>query len=275
MHPDPEYGSHAPGRLCRAVIGACHAMPVSWLGKRLALALRKICLKTRAECLDYEIDGIRFRFHLRDNVGERKFLFMPQFFDVFERDYIRRHLNPGDTFIDIGANAGIYTLTAAASMGGHGKVVAVEPNPVMQARLAFNVALNGYTECVEIDGVGISDRAGSFSLYLDHSNLGGSSLTRTHAGDAIEIQCLTLAELLARHGVTTPRMLKIDIEGAEDRALVPFFDAADPVQYPRHIIMENSPREWDLDLVAYLQNKGYRVVRTTRMNLVLSLDHYY
>src|SRR5436189_141391 len=51
-------------------------------------------------------------------------------------------LQPGDCFLDIGANVGQYALAAAGRIGTHGQVVAVEPNPEICSDLLHNVGLN-------------------------------------------------------------------------------------------------------------------------------------
>lgn len=62
--------------------------------------------------------------------------------------------------------------------------------------------------------------------------------------------------------------MKIDIEGAEDRALFPFFENAPESLFPAILIMENSVGQWQRDLPALLKQKGYRIMQTTRMNVI-------
>jgi FkbM family methyltransferase len=218
--------------------------------------------------IDAEVEGIRFRLHMKDNVSERKFLFMPQFFDAFERGLMRERLKDGGVFADIGANAGIYSMTAAALVGDGGTVLAVEPNPAVMKRLALNAALNGFTGRIRMAGVGVSDAAGSFDLVLDESNLGGSSLVAARSGKSIRVPCLPLLDLLRQEGISRLDGLKIDIEGAEDKALAPFFRAAPRDLHPGFIILENSEGQWAEDLPGILRAAGYRLLRRTRMNLV-------
>ena len=47
--------------------------------------------------------------------------------DFHEMNFIRRYLRAGDTFLDIGANIGVYSLLAASRVGPSGRVVAFEP----------------------------------------------------------------------------------------------------------------------------------------------------
>lgn len=127
---------------------AAQSMPANWLGRRAALLLRKLVLRRGPDIIDAEIHKLRFRLYMRDNVSERKYLFLPQFFDAEERELLWRSLGPGDSFADVGANAGIYTLWAARAVGEKGRVAAIEPNPVMIERLRCNIAFNGFEDRV-------------------------------------------------------------------------------------------------------------------------------
>ena len=48
---------------------------------------------------------------------------------------VRRMLRPGDTFLDIGANIGYFTLMGSSLVGSTGRVIALEPNPSNCARV--------------------------------------------------------------------------------------------------------------------------------------------
>lgn len=245
-----------------------------WLGRRLALLARRAVLRGRREPVDATVDGLRMRVHVTDNVSERKFLFMPQFCDVAERDYLVRHLAPDGVFLDIGANAGIYSLTAAralAGMGGRGYVLAVEANPTMQARLSYNIALNGFQVHFRLAPVALSDHVGEVTFNLSPDNLGESSLAAT-GGEAIRVPCQTLQGLLAEHGVSRVDGMKIDVEGMEDVILMPFFEAAPASLFPRFIVIENSADRWRGDLFGLLARLGYRQHGRYKMNSLLVLD---
>lgn len=72
-----------------------------------------------------------------------------------ETDFLAKALQPGMTFIDIGAHVGYYTLLGAAAVGKEGKVIAFEPEPYNLEILTKNVALNELTNVV-VEGKGIS-----------------------------------------------------------------------------------------------------------------------
>ncbi|MBI3441273.1 MAG: FkbM family methyltransferase, partial [Proteobacteria bacterium] len=168
------YGTYALGKHQNQLLRWAQSMPLSWLGRRSALALRKAVLLRGPAIVDAVVDGLKFRLYTKDNVSERKFLFMPQFFDHDERSLLKKTLKAGDTFVDVGANAGVYALTAAALVGDQGRVVAIEPNPSVLERLQFNSALNGFNNRFFFEQSGVSDTEGSFDLNLDDRNLGGS-----------------------------------------------------------------------------------------------------
>src|SRR4051812_25889815 len=57
---------------------------------------------------------------------------------------LRKHLRPGDTVYDVGANYGMHTLLMARCVGPKGKVFAFEPVPAIRAELEKNIQLNGF-----------------------------------------------------------------------------------------------------------------------------------
>ncbi len=58
-------------------------------------------------------------------------------------NFIVSRLRHGDTFVDVGANIGYYTLLAARCVGREGAVVAIEPLPTALGELRRNTEING------------------------------------------------------------------------------------------------------------------------------------
>ena len=246
----------------------------TWLGRKVALILRKIVLRGRNEPIDAQIGELRMRVHVRDNVSERKFLFMPNFCDPAERRYVVEHLSNGGTFLDIGANAGIYTLTAAHRYGQFdrgGRVLAVEANPTMQARLSFNIQLNAFEAYAKAIPLALSDHVGSAEFTVSETNLGESGLA-TPGARKITVPCTTLLDLLEQEGVTKLDGIKIDVEGMEDVILLPFFEQADKSLFPGFIIIENSSNRWRSDLLGLMRKCGYAELGHHKMNHIMVLQ---
>jgi FkbM family methyltransferase len=265
------FGVYALGKHQGQLLQWAQSVPLSWLGRRAALILRKAVLFRGQPIIDAAVEGLKLRLYTQDNVSERKFLFMPQFCDPYERGLLRKTLTEGSVFVDVGANAGIYTLTAAAQVGESGRVLSIEPNPVVLERLKFNAALNGFDKRIITEQAGVSDAEGSFDLTLDDTNLGGSSLVAERSARKMNVVCHKLLFLVQKHRLPKIDALKIDIEGAEDRALIPFLAEAPQHVYPKIIILENSPNDWKQDLPAALAKAGYGLQKTTRMNQVWML----
>lgn len=262
------FGTYSLNKREAQLLRWAQSMPVSWLGRRAALAFRKLVLMKNRPIVDAVADGMQFRLYMNDNVSERKYLFMPQFFDWYERKMLRRVLPEGGVFVDIGANAGVYTMTAAACVGADGRVLAIEPNPAVLERLQFNAGLNGFLERVTVEQSCVGDTEGEVELSLDDSNLGGSSLVEQRSTRKIIVPCRKLLDVVQGHNIARIDALKIDIEGAEDMALIPFLQGAPQELLPRLMIIEKSPSQWKGDLKSALKKAGYLLIETTRMNFV-------
>lgn len=124
---------------------------------------------------------------------------------------LQRHLKPGDTYVDIGANVGVMAFTAAAAVGPQGRVLAFEPHPDNIRHFLAGVNVNGF-EHVTLHGFALSNAPSIFSLIGTSNGYlmpGGETVFQTVAlvGDPI------LAD--------EPRIdfIKIDIEGHEPQAL--------------------------------------------------------
>ena len=75
------------------------------------------------------------------------------------------------------------------------------------------------------------------------------------------------AVILADQGAD---VIKIDIEGMENRALFPFFERIAKAQYPKLIVMEDGINEqWERDILSWLLANGYHAAARTRGNIML------
>lgn len=266
MEPDAPFGTYAPSGLVRSLIGICQAQKVGPLGRRVALWLRRVAMMAHGPIFDVTVRGINLRLHPSDNVGERKFLFMPQFFDPEEMRLLAEKLPADGIFVDIGANVGLYSLNAARHLGPGGRVLALEPGPEAIRRLKGNLSLNRTLADITHVDCAIGDREGTMILRLDSRNLGGSSLVHDRGGEGLPVRVRPLLDVLTEKGITRIDMLKIDVEGAEDKALIPFFTTAPIGLHPAWLIIERSEDSWAADLLGTLARHGYHAVGNSKMN---------
>jgi len=240
-----------------------------FLGHTLAHALRRIFILTHAKIVDYAQDGINFRFHLLDNVCERRYFFTPQIYDTEEHKYINEHLPPDGVFVDVGANVGIYSLWAAKKMGPSGTVIAIEPNEAALKRLRFNISANPDLQQITVVAMGVGAKKGNFKLYLDPTNLGGSSLFEKEQTPLIEVPCAPLYDIIKAHTVNRRiGIMKLDIEGYEEVVLRAFFAEAPESILPGAMIIENSQTLRTGNIPGMMQQAGYHKFLQTRMNSI-------
>lgn len=117
-------------------------------------------------------------------------------------------LRPGELYIDVGANAGTYSLLAAKL--ARCSVIAFEPGEAAAQMLRTNLALNGVLDRVEIIEVGASNKQDilGFTTYKDALN----RITNVQNEHTTTIQVDTLDNMLVDK---QPVLIKIDVEGHE------------------------------------------------------------
>jgi FkbM family methyltransferase len=224
----------------------------------------------RAGPIDAMYQGASFRLYHQMSATERGALFNADY-NREELDFLRAHVPTGGTFVDLGANVGTYALVLARHVGASGKVIAVEPHPVIHARLAFNRNASAADQ-VRLVAAAVGPADGELLIETDGDNLGASHVASgASSADAIKVPSLRLMRILAEAGIASVDALKIDIEGFEDRALIPFFNEAPPALWPRAVVIEHLSRdEWQQDCIADMVARGYREAGRTRSNTLLT-----
>src|ERR1700730_1185919 len=270
----PTFGALAPGLLDRTVMAMTKPLPDTWAGLRLAILLRRAVtmrLDYPDGALDVERWGLRMRLHPRDNGCEKNLLFTPRMYEpeelaALENDIARAKGQPF-TFVDIGANVGLFSLFVASRAGQHARILAIEPEPGNLRRLEFNVRANPGVP-ITIIPKALSDEAGVVAVELDRRDRGGTRTKKIdQAGESTEtvrVPSQTLLDVLAGEGVDAVDALKIDVEGLEDVILAPFFRDALPQLRPRLVIGEESGPRWEVDLMSVMRGCGYELVALSR-----------
>jgi FkbM family methyltransferase len=179
-----------------------------------------------------------------------------------EMDFWRESLQPGMTVIDVGANVGVYTFSAAQRVGETGRVIAIEPFSNCVQCLQETCRINDLTQVTVCRGAA-SDRLGSAYLSLHAaSELNELVITPDATNrDVEEVPCLTLDSLLDQEQLQRVDWLKIDAEGHElqvlkgsDRLLSQF---APTILYENIAGHQGSNRP----VAEYLLSKGYHLFR--------------
>jgi FkbM family methyltransferase len=132
------------------------------------------------------------------------------------------------TFLDVGANTGVFALVAAAQPECQA-AFAFEPNPETYEMLEANIALN-HADVVPFPLAISAGDPGTQSLWVPEGHSGGATFRTNHDDrqhDEVRVQTVGrqfLDELATR--VTAPVLLKIDVEGHESEVLDELFASA-------------------------------------------------
>lgn len=265
------WGALAPRGAARLLLGACHGLPGSsrvWY--RLGKLLRGPLRKGRPRPYDVSMRGLRLRLMNRGNFCETTALFTPKFYDVAELDWLCRRLADGGTFLDVGANVGLYSLVVAGRLGSRVSVHAVEPDPKLARRMRFNAAENGLE--IHPHPVALSDYEGEGRLAVSTVQSGQNAVVDGETqSPSLAVQVTTLPSLCRAAGIDAITALKIDVEGHEDRILSHFFQVADQHLWPRAILIEYVHDAANLT-GRLMSDYGYREAGRTFRNLMLVRD---
>ena len=263
------YGAYAPSGMVARLLNRTRVAGQGWLGHRMAFAWRKLAIwLLRGAPVDVETFSARMRLFPYNNVSEKRILFTPQYFDEAERKLLADAMHENYVFIDIGANVGGYCLFAAAHAKPGSRILAIEPQPDIFERLIFNIRQNSFANMKAID-CAVADKDGEIVLFLDRENRGETSMRivgHDGPGSNITVPAKTLLTIATEEGYDHIDAIKLDVEGAEDLILEPFFRTAPEHLWPKLIMMEHLHQRWVVDSPRLLMDKGYREVQRTKNN---------
>ncbi|HVW55709.1 MAG TPA: FkbM family methyltransferase [Rhizobiaceae bacterium] len=259
-----------PGTLDRIVWSTA---TTGFLSSRLRKAIRKKLGASRAGPFDIMAEGIRFRAYPTENRCDRVITGQRQLPERSERALLAPFVRKGSVFVDIGANVGTYTLWASRLVGPAGRVVALEPHPRTYAKLRFNILANEALNIVVLN-VAAGNEEGTALLRFDGGgNIGGASLLASEGGASdvsVPITMRPLKTLIENAGLPRPDVIKVDIEGFEDQALLPYYEMAEPTLWPVTVMVETALKErWKTDCVSFLKERGYKEKAATKENVIL------
>lgn len=218
------------------------------------------------------IRGVRFEcdFTLDPRVGD-------MFFSAYEPDEVailERYLEPGDVFVDVGANIGYLTAIGASLVGPEGEVHSFEPVPEYFSRLEALCGANS-RYAIRANAMALGERDGSAEIaQAANGNIGWNTMVpgmlrgEVRARHAVPVQ--RLDRYLAQRGIARVALIKIDAEGFELpilRGASSFLDMARPLP---PILCEVAPGAYPLlgssvaDVFDYMTHYGYAALDVER-----------
>lgn len=172
--------------------------------------------KQLGECVVRTRYGFKYKADMGDWLGQ--YVYLTGIYEPPTARVIADLLAPGNTFIDIGANSGFFTLLASRRVGPDGCVISFEPVPSMRKRLLENIALNDMRN-VQVHDAAISNLEGVLPLFEGPEGHKGISSLRHIDDSTATIEVKTLPLDTFESALASVNLVKIDVEGAEQLVL--------------------------------------------------------
>lgn len=153
---------------------------------------------------------------------------------------LMREIRLGDTFVDVGAYIGLYTIGVARRLRGNGEVYGFEPDPDNYDLFCENLRLNQLDNCVCREQKALSAAPGKMRFRAGRRS--ESSLLPPSVTSGIEIEVITLQDYFKGKRID---VLKLDVEGYELDVLAGALGLLRcPTQRPRVMFVEVHPGRW-------------------------------
>lgn len=210
--------------------------------------------------------GLKMKLHTREKIDQ--FIYYWGYWEPNETWALQQLLKLGDTFVDVGANVGYFTLLGARLVGDAGHVHSFEPVPPTFEKMKRNVELNDFKN-VTVYPFAVSNESGMVTISQVRSDNPGMNSMRLKGeggtGVSWQVATVSLDEKLAEVGRI--KLMKIDVEGAEYMALQGFRrhlespygpDVICEITDPYLRALGSNAREL-IDLVAGFGYRGYLI----------------
>ena len=215
--------------------------------------------------------GVPFFFFIDKSIGYKFYFCRSERKEIF---FVKKNTKDYTVFFDIGANMGIYTQMVASNFDKikNSKIIVIEPDPLNCSRIKQNLSLlkkriPNIFNLVKIEECAVGEY--SKEVYLDtRYGPANNIVTDSNVENSIKIKMKTLLEIIEVNKVSHITNLKIDIEGYEDKALLPFFKNANKEIYPKNIVIEYF---LNIPILDYLKSIGYKCFFKNITNAILQL----
>ena len=195
-----------------------------------------------------------------DSYSASNLIYFSEYPEWIEMKFMKDYLRPGDNFVDVGANIGIYTLYAASLVGPAGRIDSFEALPRTVERLRENIKLNGLNN-VWVHPFAVSSGTGFVEFVVSSDT--GSHIRRSGepVSQSVSVPCVRLDDALPSYRYA---MGKMDIEGAELLAL----------EGAQRLLQERNPPVWLIEMNGLLHYYGCTEAQLQRWMAERGYDLY-
>lgn len=127
-------------------------------------------------------------------------------------------LGPGDTFVDVGANHGSFSIVASRLVGAGGEVVAVEPQARLATLIERSLAETAPETTARVLNLALGDAPGTLRLHVPPGSSGSATLLDAVPDDTwetTEVPVQRIDDVVDAAALPGRIVMKVDVEGAE------------------------------------------------------------
>ena len=154
-------------------------------------------------------------------------------YNCLDLEFLLEGANLDSNFVDLGSNIGLYSQPLALA-SPNGIILSIDANPLMKSRLLFNIKASAIKN-IQFVLSAVSNKIGKGSLKIRKDDIAIVAVDETIESD---IKINTLENIIKENNLKSIYGLKIDIEGHEDKALVPFLLKTTEALLPKKIVIE-------------------------------------
>ncbi|MEM7647144.1 MAG: FkbM family methyltransferase [Pseudomonadota bacterium] len=167
-------------------------------------------------------NGYKVDCDIREVVQQLIYFF--GYYEAIETFWVSQILQPGQTMLDAGANLGYFSLVGAQIVGAQGQVHSFEPIPANFKRLKNHIKLNHLESVVHANNVGLWDQNEVLDFGISEetaNNFGTFSVgSKDNLVNQLQCQVIKIDDYVSEKKVSKVDFLKMDVEGAELKALI-------------------------------------------------------
>lgn len=207
-----------------------------------------------------DVDAFGYSIRLYPDAFEtRGIIYYTPYQEYHSMKFIESYLSEGDSFLDIGANIGIYSLLASSLVGKNGSVESFEPCPATYNRLEENITRNLIMQ-VNLHNLALGEKEGIVKLTTEYdaTNFVVKNSSNIHS-KIVTVPCKRLDHFFEAY--RNFAMAKIDVEGYELSVLkgaTSLLESCNPPVIQLEINGSYSRYGIDnQDIIAFLKQYGY------------------
>ena len=229
----------------------------------------KIILSLKKRPLDVYFRKCAYRITGENNLIEYGILLDPKY-NFSDLEFLLKGAKNNSNFVDIGSNIGLYSQPLAFN-SPDGLTVSIDANPNMISKLKFNINATKIQN-IKVISTAVSDIQGKGSLKIRKDDVAIVALDED-VSSSIKIN--TLENIIKSTKINSIFGLKIDIEGHEDKALVPFLLSSPKNLLPKKIVIEQLSKNKDYPGCKNTFDKlNYKLVGRSKNNSFYELSSH-